>query len=129
LDSEIAFAQLKSEVDAWVEQVLPDSYLEIPGKKRRGTERQFIDAMGCPWVSTSCGLECIPPIYTEYIGKSLMEVIMKNPKAQKPLTKAEFENLLQKSAQPLEPGPKPLPEVEQTSESQSSGDCTETHTH
>lgn len=43
-------------------------------------------------------------------------------------TKAEFESLLRKSAQPLEPEPKPLPEVEQTSESQSSGDCNETHT-
>lgn len=49
---------------------------------------------------------------------------------RKPLTKAEFENLLRKSAQPLqEPEPKPVPEVEQTSESQSSGDCNESHTH
>ena len=44
------------------------------------------------------------------------------------LTKAEFESLLRKSAQPLGQGQKPLPEVEQTSESQNSGDCNETHT-
>ena len=45
------------------------------------------------------------------------------------LTKAEFESLLRKSAQPLQgPEKKPLPEAEQTSESQSSGDYNESHT-
>jgi len=45
------------------------------GRNRRGTEREFIDGLGVPWAGTAVGLECIPPAYTQYIGKYLMQTI------------------------------------------------------
>ena len=49
---------------------------------------------------------------------------------KKPLTKSEFEALLSKAAQPLpELGQQPAQEEERTSESQTSGDCSDSHTH
>jgi len=45
------------------------------------------------------------------------------------LTRKEFEALLTKSAQPLEPEQQPDSLGEQTSESPTSGDCSENHTH
>jgi len=48
---------------------------------------------------------------------------------QKPITEVEFESLLDKASQPLEPEGKPDAKEAETSESQTSGDCSENHTH
>ena len=36
-------------------------------------EREFADRMGCEWMSSLEAREAIPPAYTEFIGKQLME--------------------------------------------------------
>jgi DNA (cytosine-5)-methyltransferase 1 len=70
--------------------------------------------------------EAIPPVYTKYIGKYGMEVVMK----KKPeLKEAEFESLLDKASQPLEQPQKPDSKEVGTSESPTSGDCSENRTH
>lgn len=38
-------------------------------------ERAFADAMGCTWMSAKEGRQAIPPAYTEYIGRQLLEAI------------------------------------------------------
>jgi len=48
---------------------------------------------------------------------------------QEPITEAEFENLLDKASQPLEPEQKPDAKEAGTSESPTSGDYSENHTH
>ena len=51
-------------------------------------------------------------------------------KKKKPkLKEAEFESLLDKASQPLEQPQKPDSKVVGTSESPTSDDCSETHTH
>lgn len=44
-------------------------------------------------------------------------------------TEAEVEHLLDKASQPLEPERKPAPKEAGTSESPTSGDCSENRTH
>lgn len=46
-----------------------------------------------------------------------------------PFTSEEFENLLDKASQPLEPEQKPGSKEAETSESPTSGDCSGNHTH
>lgn len=36
-------------------------------------ERAFADAMGCEWMSSMGGRQAIPPAYTEFIGRQLMD--------------------------------------------------------
>lgn len=36
-------------------------------------ERAYADAMGCDWMSAMRGRQAIPPAYTEFIGRQLME--------------------------------------------------------
>ena len=36
-------------------------------------ERAFADAMGCTWMTNDEGRQAIPPAYTEYIGRQLLE--------------------------------------------------------
>ena len=38
-------------------------------------EREFANRMGCTWMSSLEAREAIPPAYTEFIGKQLMENI------------------------------------------------------
>jgi hypothetical protein len=47
----------------------------------------------------------------------------------KTFTEAEFESLVDKASQPLEPERKPDAKEAETSESQTSGDCSEKNTH
>lgn len=54
---------------------------------------------------------------------------MVDKKRLKPITEAEFENLLDKASQPLVPEQKPDSGEAGTSESQTSGDCSENRTH
>lgn len=42
------------------------------GQARNGTEREFCDAIGMTWGNVEDGLNAVPPIYTEYIGKQLL---------------------------------------------------------
>ena len=49
-------------------------------------------------------------------------------KKQKPFTEAEFESLVDKASQPLEQERKPDTKEVETSESQASDDCNESHT-
>lgn len=60
------------------------------------------------------------------INGVLREVSME--KKQKPLTEGEFESLVDKASQPLEPERKPDAKEAETLESQTSGDCSESHT-
>jgi hypothetical protein len=46
-----------------------------------------------------------PPVYTKYIGKYALEVVMGKKKHE--LKEAEFESLLDKASQPLETEQKP----------------------
>ena len=46
-----------------------------------------------------------------------------------PFTEVEFESLVDKASQPLEPERKPDAKEVGTSESPTSGDCSESHTH
>ena len=46
----------------------------------------------------------------------------------KPFTEGEFESLVDKASQPLEPEQKPDAKEAETSESQTSDDCNESHT-
>ena len=48
---------------------------------------------------------------------------------QTPFTEAEFESLVDKASQPLEQERKPDAKEAETSESPTSGDCNESHTH
>lgn len=45
------------------------------GARRRGTEREYVDALGVTWADVQSGCQAIPPVYTEYIGRYLMGVI------------------------------------------------------
>lgn len=45
------------------------------GARRRGTDRQYINAMGVTWATTANGGEAIPPAYTEWIGRQLLSII------------------------------------------------------
>jgi DNA (cytosine-5)-methyltransferase 1 len=36
-------------------------------------ERAYADAMGCEWMTNREGRQAIPPAYTEFIGRRLME--------------------------------------------------------
>lgn len=47
----------------------------------------------------------------------------------KPFTEAEFESLVDKASQPLEPKQKPDAKEAGTLEFPTSGDCNESHTH
>lgn len=38
-------------------------------------ERAYADAMGCTWMSNREGRQAIPPAYTEYIGRQLIDHI------------------------------------------------------
>jgi hypothetical protein len=38
-------------------------------------ERAYADAMGCTWMTAKEAREAIPPAYTEFIGKLLLEVV------------------------------------------------------
>ncbi len=38
-------------------------------------EREFANRMGCEWMSNREGRQAIPPAYTEFIGKQLMEYL------------------------------------------------------
>lgn len=40
-----------------------------------GKESIYRDAMGCEWMSVRDSREAIPPAYTEFIGKQLLEVL------------------------------------------------------
>ena len=66
----------------------------------------------------------IYPIY-----KVIVEVEMKKKQEKSELKEAEFENLLDKASQPLEQPQKPDSKEAGTSESPTSGDCSENHTH
>jgi len=39
-------------------------------------ERAFADAMGCTWMSSLGGRQAIPPAYTEWIGRQLLDHLM-----------------------------------------------------
>lgn len=43
--------------------------------RRRGTDRQYCDALGVTWATTKEAAEAIPPAYTEFIGRRLMAAI------------------------------------------------------
>ncbi len=45
------------------------------GARRRGTERQYCDAMGVTWAPVTVATESIPPAYSEYLGRQLMAVL------------------------------------------------------
>lgn len=45
------------------------------GVNRRGTDRQYIDAMGVTWATTKNGGEAIPPAYTELIGAAMLRYV------------------------------------------------------
>ena len=38
-------------------------------------ERAYTDAMGCTWMDKTSGRQAIPPAYTEYIGRQLIDAL------------------------------------------------------
>jgi hypothetical protein len=111
----------------------------------KGTSAQWREAMGIDWMIRKDIKEAIPVAYTYFIGKIALEVVMENNQAKFPnrplkpskkarfddseFTEAEVEHLLDKASQPLEPERKPDVKEAGTSESPTSGDCSESHTH
>lgn len=53
----------------------PCSCYRYPGLQvfEHKDERAFADAMGCTWMSSKGGRQAIPPAYTEFIGRQLMD--------------------------------------------------------
>lgn len=45
------------------------------GERRRGTDREYVDALGVTWATTREGRQAIPPAYTEWIGAQLLRAI------------------------------------------------------
>ncbi len=58
---------------------MPDGYLDslsYIGFTTGSSKRAFRDAMCCGWMTPDEGRQAIPPAYTEYIGKYLMQVLI-----------------------------------------------------
>jgi DNA (cytosine-5)-methyltransferase 1 len=54
----------------------PGEYIHVAGKGgARGTASQWAEAMGIDWMSVAELAQAIPPAYTEYIGRQLIEVL------------------------------------------------------
>ena len=72
------------------------------GKGKGDNKALWQEAMGITWMIRAEMKEAIPPVYIEkHIGKYLLEVVMANK--EQPFTEAEFESLVDKASQPLEP--------------------------
>jgi DNA (cytosine-5)-methyltransferase 1 len=54
----------------------PGEYMHIAGKGgQAGVTQQWREAMGIDWMSGRELAQAIPPVYTEYIGKYLLEAV------------------------------------------------------
>jgi len=91
-----------------------------------GVERAR-QAMQIDWMNQKEISQAVAPALTKFCGIYLLEVAMKD--TQKPFTEAEFESLVDKASQPLEPERKPDAKKAETSESPTSGDCSGRNTH
>jgi len=82
-------------------------------------------AMRIDWMNQGELSQAIPPIMAEFLGKYMMQAVMKEK--PKPLTKDEFETLLKRAAQPRpkEQQPSPDSREQRTSESSPADDCSE----
>lgn len=54
----------------------PDQWITIAGKGgARGTKQQWMDAIGIDWMCVEELAQAIPPAYTEYIGRQLLQAL------------------------------------------------------
>lgn len=118
------------------------SYQEIGESKRLGESGRYLESLtyptdygkihGVPTELDLCRLgalgNAVVPQQIYPIYKAIMEVEMKKNQ-EKSFTSTEFESLLDKASQPLEQPRKPDSKEVGTSESPTSGDCSENRTH
>lgn len=64
----------------WPSKQLQGYMVQVVGHPRyKGGAQRYKDAMGINWMSTDEITEAIPPAYTEFIGKHLMQALQVTP--------------------------------------------------